>query len=229
MKTKLLTVSIVVLLVAACGRVKLPEGQKSAPYLTVLEQGLTDNIDTDRIPRGEVQIMSELSSKMEEPNATQMRFQAVYLQVLQKAERARLVTLSERPQNALESVGNMGARFFTVTPTDALLKLQDPKKSNDRWIAVPIGTMKVLEILKEEEYKFAERKPGDEFRLVLGRVCDTPTPQAKALASLGVTTEPQDLKFRAVLQLNPFAKTYTYIVADFGKPDESGWSSDFVK
>lgn len=229
MKTKLFTVSIVVLLVAACDRVKLPEGEKSAPYLTVLEQGLTDNLDTDRLPRGEVRIMSELSSEFEKPDATHMKFQARYLQILQKAEKAGLVTLSERPQNALESVGNMGARFFTVTPTDALLKLQSSEKSDDRWVAVPIGTMKVLEIIKEEEYKFAERKSGDEFRLVLGRLRDTPTPQAKALASLGVTTEPQDLKFRAILQFNPFAKTYTYIVADFGKPDESGWSTDFVR
>src|SRR5262245_15669741 len=91
MKSKSLSISLLVLLVAACDRVKLPEGKRSAPYITVLEQGLTDQFDNHRFPRGEIQIMSELSSQIETGDPKQMKFQASYLQELQKAEKAGFV------------------------------------------------------------------------------------------------------------------------------------------
>ena len=229
MKPHQILVVIVAFAAVGCNRVKLPSGHSDAPYLSVLEQGLTDQTDVMLFPRGEVQIMSGLSSQMESRDVNQLKFTIQYLEFLQNAQKGDLLTLTERQQGSLQSIGNMGARFFTVAPTPKLLQLQDAKKNKDKFVAVPIGTIKVLEILKDDEYKFPRGAPGDEFRLILGRVRDTPTPQAKALPQHFATTEPQELKFRAILQFNPFAKTYTYVTADVGTPEDATWKTNNVQ
>ena len=127
----------------------------------------------------------------------------------------------------------MGRRFITVSPTDKLLKLETPPYNNANTAVgfsfVSVGTMKVTEVLKEEEHKVPGAKPGDEFRIVLGKMRETPTPAAKELAALGANTEPRELKFRAILQFNPFAKTYTYVTADYGKPEDAGWLTNNIQ
>ena len=228
MKSHLILLFIGAVTILGCNRVKLPSGHSDAPYLAVLEQGLTNQVDLMRFPRGQVQIMSALSSQMESDDSNRLRFKVQYLDVLQRAQKDGLLNLTEKLQSSLESVGNMGARFFTVSPTEKLLQLHDAKRSNDKCVAIPIGTVKVIEVLKENEYKAGTGAPGDEFRLVIGRCRDTPTAQAKKLVGF-CTQEPQDLKFRAVLQFNPFNKTYTYVIADTGNPEEAGWSTSYVK
>jgi hypothetical protein len=125
----------------------------------------------------------------------------------------------------------MGATFYVVSPTEKLLKLQDPQKSTGKFIVVPFGTMKLLEVLKEEDYKSPTPLggAGDQFRLVLGTVHAEPSAQALTLGKSYGGIEPNDLKFRAVLQFNPFAKTYTYITADLGNLKDPGWYSQNVK
>ena len=67
------------------------------------------------------------------------------------------------------------------------------------------------------------------FRLVLGTVERRPTPDAITLGKSYCATEAQEFKFRAVVQYNPFAKTYSYAVADLGNPQDSGWKTAHVK
>ena len=198
------------------------------PYLAILETGITKQVDFARFPQGKVTIMSGLSSAMESGDAKSMRFPLKYLEYLQQAEEDQLLTLSERQQNSLEQITNMGARFFKVAPTETLRQMADPKESGQKWLAVQIGAIKVLEIMSEEPCKLRQATPGDEFILVVGLLSDTPTQHAKALGPRYGTVEPQELKFRAILQLNPFDKTYRFIIADVGRPDETEWKSDNV-
>jgi hypothetical protein len=243
MNTNPIGVVVLTLGIASCNGVRLPGSQPSAPYLPVLEQGLTAQHDCITFPRGRVQIMGAMSSQMEAADWNQLKFQIQYLTYLQSAQTNGLLTVTEEQQNSLERIRNMGARFFKVVPTDKLSQMQAATNSDieqvlsqwlhkrDRIVAVQIGTIKVLQILKDEEYKPRVRVggAGDEFRLVLGTVRDTPTQQAKTLGRYFATIEPQELKFRAVLQFNPFAKTYKYVTADVGNPQDAGWKTETVK
>ena len=135
------------------------------------------------------------------------RLEAVvcHLTFLQAAQKDGLITVTELQQNSLESIGNLGARFFVVAPTGRLLTLQDTKRSTDRFVVVPAGALAVSKVLKIEEYKppVGSGSVGDEFRLVLGVAHDSPSEQAKALGNQYNSTEPRDVKFRAVLPAIP--------------------------
>jgi hypothetical protein len=212
----------------ACDQVKAPKGVDPKPYLTVLEKGLTKHHDFERLPQGQITIMNAWSSAMESGDANAMRFPLRYLEHLQRAEKDGLLRLAEKRQDVWGQLANQGARLFSVTPTEKLRQMADPKESDEKWLAVPIGTIKVLEIMSEEPCKLKRATPGDEFRLVLGLISDTPTQQVKALGPEYGTIEPQKLKFRAILQFNPFDKSYTYHISDCGKPSEAGWNSEYV-
>lgn len=204
----------------------------SALYVETLEQGLESQRAFMQYPRGHVRIMSSFSSQMENDDWERLSFRAYYLSTLQYAQQRGLLNLSERRQSALETIGNMGTRFFLVTPTDKLLQLQDTMHSSAKRVAVRCSTIKVTGILKDEEYKFPGRNSatGDEFRLVLGTFRQTQTQQGDVVVPRppGVP-ESVDLKFRAIVQFNPFAKTYTYVIADVGTPQEPGWATTNVQ
>lgn len=224
----LLSLHVAALLLAGCDPVKAPKGVDPKPYLRVLTEGLTKEFDYHRKPQGVVTIMSGLSSAMEAGDFAQMRFSAQYLDHLRLAEKAGFVTLQEHQQDPLSAIANLGARYFTVTPTDKLRKLADPAESSDTVLAVPVGRMKILEVISEEACVLKRTTPGDEWRLVLGLVRDTPTEQALALGRQFCSVEEQTLKFRALLHFNPFGKTYRYVAADWGRPNDMGWKSENV-
>jgi hypothetical protein len=228
MKTNTLTLIACALSFAACNEVKAPKGTDHKSYTEILNEGITMAQGYASFPQGEVTIMSGLASSMESGDAAQMRFPIQYLEHLQKAERDGFVTLVEKQQDALQQIGNMGARFFTVQGTQKLLSMADKDKSSDQWTQVHISRFKILEILSEAPCKLRRSTPGDEFRLIVGRLEDTPTDNAKTLGAGYCTTERQELKFRAILQYNPFNKEYSYVVADVGLSDQTGWQTNHV-
>lgn len=204
------------------------DGNNLKSYQAVLNAGLTQQHDYHRIPVGQITIMSAMSSQMEEANLETLRLPLQYIESLQQAEKDGLITLTEKNQSEMDKLMTMGARIFTATATDKLRKLIDPRESTEKWLAIPIGTMQVEEVMSEEPCKLVKATPGDQYRLVVGLVTDTPTEQVKTLGRNYGTVETQKLKFRAILQFNPFTKTYTYCVADLGKPEDPGWKSDIV-
>jgi hypothetical protein len=225
-RTQIPIAALLLVTAASCNR------SLSSPYVAVLEQGLENYRCLLYYPRGQVRIMSGLSSQMEQEDWERLIFRADYLSMLQYAQREGLLNLTERRQSTLESIGSMGARFFTVAPTEKLLQMQDAKRSSPKRIAVRVATIKVLQILKDEEYKFPGRSgaAGDEFRLVLGTFSETQTRQGKILVPRppGIP-ESVELKFRAILQFNPFANVYTYVTADVGTPQQPGWATTNVQ
>jgi hypothetical protein len=223
------TVGVMILLACLAGPGPAnADGNNLKSYQAVLNAGLTQQHDYHRVPVGQITIMSQMSSQMEEANLETLRLPLQYLESLQQAEKDGLITLTEKNQSEMDKLLTMGARIFTATATDKLRKLIDPKESTEKWLAIPIGTMQVEEVMSEEQCKLVKATPGDQFRLVVGLVTDTPTEQVKTLGRNYGTVETQKLKFRAILQFNPFTKTYTYVVADLGKPEDPGWHSDIV-
>lgn len=223
--THRILIAVALFATAACSRQSLLKGQ---PYIPVLERALRKSVS---FPRGRVQIMSGLSSQMEATDWVQMKFPAQYLDFLQRARKDGLLNLAEEQQGPLDSIRNMGARFFSVSPTDKLLKMDNKTPDTPGLLTVLTAEFKVLQILKDQEYKppVGMGGAGDEFRLVLGTGRRTPTQDAITLGQSYCAIEPQELKFRSVLQFNPFAKTYTFVDADLGRPQDSGWESENVK
>ena len=220
--------AILLVSLVACNQIDAPKGANPKLYLTVLEEGLTKQHDFSRWPQGQITILSGHSAAMGSTDTKSMRFTLPYLERFQSAEKDGLLKLAEKQQSVMEQIGNMGARFFAVTATEKLRQMADPKESNEKWLAVPIGTIKVLKIISEEPCKLNKSTPGDEFLLVVGLMSDTPTQHVKTLGPKYCTVEPQELKFLAILQLNPFDKSYKYLMADTGKPSETEWKSDDV-
>jgi hypothetical protein len=212
----------------ACSQQSLLKGQ---PYAEALLSGFKNDAHL-AIPIGRVQIMSDLSSQMEVIDWSKHKFPSKYLDLLQRAQKDGLLTLAEEQQSQLDSIRNMGSRFFAVTPTEKLQKMNDaPKVIAELAATVLTATFEILQVLKEQEYKppVGFGGPGDEFRLVLGTVRRRPTPDAITLGKSYCVTEVQELKFRAVLQYNPFAKTYSFRAADLGNPQDPGWNTETVK
>jgi hypothetical protein len=215
--------------VLSCDRGKISPG--NAPYRSVLEQGLTDGADLARFPRGEVQIMTGPGALIGPADDWErLKFSGKYLDFLQKAAGDGLLTMKEKPVRDPAKNGQVSSRVFTVTPTEKLLRLHDARKSRDKFLVVPVGAMTVIEILKEEPYKLSlgVRTGGDEFKLVLGRVRDTPTEQARILGTNYATVESREVRFRALVQFNPLTKTYRFVTADLGKPGTDAWASQHV-
>lgn len=227
MNTKRILIAVALFAIAACSRQSLLKAQ---PYRQQLEDGLFNANAFLIFPIGRVQVMSGLSSQMDAADWKILKFPIAYLDFLQRAQKDGLINLTEEQQSPLESIRNMGARFFAVTATEKLSKM----KSNAQFggnLVVWISTFEILQVLKDQEYKppVGFGGAGDEFRLVLGTVRRSPTPNAITLGKFYCPTEVQELKFRAVLQYNPFAKTYSYRAADLGNPQGPGWNTENVK
>jgi hypothetical protein len=222
MNTNRMLIAVALFATASCSRQSLRKGQ---PYAQQLQEGLKWNNGFADFPTGRVQIMSGLSSQMEAADRTNQKFPLAYLAFLQQAEKDGLLKLTEEQQGPLDAIRNMGSRFFTVTWTEKLSKMKFSGST------VLTATFEILQILKDQEYNpsVGFGSAGDEFRLVLGMVRSRPTPNAMALGKYYCNTEVQELKFRAILQYNPFAKTYSYRVADLGNPQDPGWNTQYVK
>jgi hypothetical protein len=206
------------------------DGADRKGYITAVEDGLTKAHGTQNYPQGQITIMSALSSRMESADSRTMRFRIEMLEALQVAEKAGFLKLSELQQSSLDQIGSIGARFFIVTPTDKLRQISDPKESSEKWLAVRIGTFKIMKVISDEPCSLKKATPGDEFRLVVGLVSQNPTQQGQSIApAMNVgKLDVQSHKFRAILQFNPFNKSYSLVAADLGSPKETGWYSESV-
>ena len=216
-------ISVLTLSICSCSRLST-----KAPYKEVLEEGLIGQVETTAFPTGEVQIMTGFS-QIEPADISAMKFHSDYLAFLEKARDLELIRLSERRQGTWSALLSPGIRFFNVQPTDKLLRLADKSKSDDKWIRVVVGRCEITEIIKDTDYKNANAPQGEEYRLILGKFMNIPTKEAAELSSLGVTTDKKELKFRAVLKVNPFNKSYSFVVADYGYLDREDWITSYVK
>jgi len=209
-----------------CNRMEAQKALSFKPYISILEDGLTKKFDYLWVPQGRITIMDKLRSTYTPANVQSMIFQYKTLKDLQDSQNDGLVNLSEEKQSPL--LDTSGNRIFVVTPNEKIRQMADPKESNQKWIAILLGTMKVLKIIKEEPCKLKRATPGDEFLLVVGLLRDPPTQNVKTLGPEYGTVEPRELKFRAILQLNPFNQSYKFIIADTGMLNETEWKSDWV-
>lgn len=198
---------------------------KAIPYKAEIETGLKKQFNYLKIPCGEILIMSGLDSQMESPNLKEKKFHINMLKALDKWKGAGLVTYAEKEQSDLAMIGNMGTRFFTVTPLQKAIEASDPKESSPEILYIPLGECKVISVVKDMKYSNPNLPQSDDFRLVVGTYSRS---YSKFLTELEGHKDAEIFKFRALLKLNPFNQTYSFQFADWGNPDDDTWKTQNI-
>jgi hypothetical protein len=111
MDTHQVAIAVLLLASASSGHGQVPQGKLPA-YSNVLEEGLMNQLDTMRVPRGRVQIIDAMGSQFETDNPGQLKFRYQYLTFLKKAQKDGLVTLTEERQSDLQTTGQHGSDFL---------------------------------------------------------------------------------------------------------------------
>jgi hypothetical protein len=189
--------------------------------------GLEGQFNTISLPIGDVEIMSGLSSQMEKSSFERKRFKEDYLDFLQSMQKIGLATVAERSQSDLAGISRMGARTFTVLPTELSKQHRDEALSSDDSLVVGFASCEVLNIVRSSPYQSPGLPKSEEYRLILGTY-------RHSFMSWFLAINPQqdktaEFKFRAVLKFNPFTKRYSYQFADWGLPKEDGWQTNNVQ
>lgn len=100
-------------------------------------------------------------------------------------------------------------------------------RNDDYTWRVPIGRLKVGEVLRDEEYKGALATPGETFRLVLAKIELLPPASGSAIPSQLSSLLPGRL--RSVLKYSDFNKQWQVVAIDVGPSDSEKWASANVK
>ena len=193
-----------------------------------ISRGLAERFHTMSIPIGDVEIMSGLSSQMENSDAAHKRFKAEYLEFLKYLDSKRLVNLTEQSQTGLDAIRRMGARTITITPTEKALAARDAKLSSSDYLMLPMGSCSVDEIIRAAPYQAAQLSRAEEYRLVLGTYRLTLNRFGESLDSSAKPAKHR-FRFRAVLRFDPFAKRYTFQYADWGDLEKDDWATHNVE
>ena len=130
-KTSLIAIVLTGLLLSSCERKKPSEANAAIENTAVsaaradedmlkteIATGLEKHFNYWEIPVGDVEIMSGLSSQMENSDFKKKRFKEDYYKFLQYLQTKGLAVLGEQQQSELSAIGRMGARTVTVTPTE---------------------------------------------------------------------------------------------------------------
>lgn len=210
-----------ILAVAGCS-----SGQSTSVIKAMIADGLTTQFNVDWIPEGPITIMSGLSSQMEGQAPDAKRYNQSTYRYFQRFQSAGLLTLDEQRQSALESIGRMGAITVVSTPTEKLRSMADKDQNKPGFVVVKTGKCDILSIVRDTVHTSPDLPSSEEYRLVLGTYRRTPSPIAFALDP---AAKPLDFRFKALLRLDPFAKAYGYVQADFGSIDSETWLTRNIK
>ena len=119
--------------------------------------------------------------------------------------------------------GDYGSASVPATVDAVLTKGRD----DDYTWHVPVGRLKVSEILRDEEYKGILATPGETFRLVLAKIERIPPDGGAAIPSELSSLSPGRL--RSVLKYSDFNKQWQVVAIDVGPSDSDNWASANVK
>ena len=192
----------------------------------IIASGLYRDYNVGQVPDGQIEIMSGLSASVEGSDFAARRFAPAHLEFLRSWEQRGLLALREHSQSSLEAIGRMGARTFTVTPTEQLRSIADPTLATDGYLMIPLGSVTIEQIVSDAIYQSPALSASEQWRLVLGTYRVKPTEIANEAAS---STEDHTYRFKALLKFDPFTNTFTYVAADFGRVGETEWLTQRVQ
>lgn len=207
-----------------------------AAYAPAISSGLSNKNKIFIFP-GTTTILSELASATNSGDTMRRIFQATYLKQLQEYQKWGLITLEEQQQSQLSLVGGLGARHFIVRATPYAESIVEKIKATSSVnpsekidaIVISVGACAVTEIVKDVEYHNPKFSKADTYRLCVGRYTYKQTEFGKKhYAELGFTLKPE-YKFRALIKLNPFNNSFSYVDSDWGYLDNDEWESNNVQ
>jgi len=197
---------------------------KEIPYKSEIERGLTLQLDYMNLPQGVIDphgyyAKGELASAVQSPllfnGKVLTRDSDQYMEFLFAAQKDGLLTVEKFSDNNQDR--------YNVKWTPKALTLRDEKYSDANWLRIQSGVCKVQTIVKDVEYHNLNLPQSDDFRLVMGTYEIKPNDFGKSQGDGdGI------FKFRALIKLNPFNQTYSYVTGDWGKIDADGWQTKNV-
>lgn len=208
---------------------KLPNNIES-----VVLRGIQSKFPSISIPVGQFQFIDDPSD--DDPNSSLSGREV--RKMLSILASNHLITVTQKvstfhvEDNPLGLSGSHGSndrlRYeFTVAPSEKLLMAADRRLSTPTCLVLGLTDCRIAEIVSNTEYKNQlVVSSSDQTRLILGtfNVCD-----AELATTLGKSTGIyRDLKFRALIQFNPFTKSYSCERIDFGNPQDNDWFSHTI-
>lgn len=190
---------------------------KEIPYKSEIERGLTLQFDYMSIPQGTIETLVNLFGGKELlVNGTTQPDPDAYMAFLFAIQTNGLIAIEKMQEDG-------GQKSYNVKWTPKALGLRDEKYSTANVLRIPLGACEVKTIVKDIEYHNPNLSQSDDFRLAVGTYELKPNDFGKSQgATDGV------FKFRAVVKLNPFNQTYSYVSGDWGTIDADGWQTHNV-
>lgn len=210
---------------------KEPEELEGLPeYASVISEGMTLYF---YIPRGEISILSS-SNNFDRPNPKAGLYAHTLLKGLQISAQIGLISFEEIPQDEFALRASMWTRRYKITFLQKALDLEDKEKSDEHkqfgdCLVIPMGSKTVTSIVKAESYHREGLPQSDDYLLCVGLYRFEPTPFYFEYAT-AVNAEElvEQYKFRAIIKVNPFTKSYSYVDSDWGFIDRDTWVSENV-
>lgn len=148
---------------------------------------------------------------------------------MRELETKNLLTLKKVEQSSLAEVSRMGGSDWIVTPTEALLKVADQKLSTPKKLVVRVFNVTITSIVRDTGYApsaLSSLSKTEEYRLVMGTLRSTPTKFAKDQNPAAPT---EDGRFRALVTVDPFGKTFRFVTVDIAKDGGDTWLTHNVE
>jgi len=196
------------------------------PIRAEIAVGLESEFNTLRIPLGEIEIMSQLSSQFESNDFENKRFRFDTLELLRKFETLGLLTLREHQQAEMDTMRRMGAKTVTVRATERARELQDNTESDRDQLVFRMGGCEVVQVVRDEQYQSQFLPQSERFRLIVGIYRWTPS-EITQLAD--PTVREREFRFQALLKHDPFNDTYAFHAADWGELEGRDWVTENVQ
>lgn len=208
---------------------------KESPYKGEIERGLTLQFDYVNISHGKIETLKNVRGNYVVINGTTINngdsLQADVFENFTKflfaLQKDGLVTIEQvpdkMPNDERSWKGIYEHNFYNVECTPKALGLRDEKYSDTNYLRIPLGVCKVQTIVKDVEYNMSGPAEGNNFRLVMGTYEVKPNDFGKSQGVVDYV-----FKFRAVIKLNPFNQTYSYVAGDYGKTDADDWQTQNV-
>jgi hypothetical protein len=212
--------SVILLVLFGCSR-----ADSGGNINEIIAAGLYRDYNIVRVPDGRIEVMSGLSAAVENTNYAARRFAPTYIEAFRPWETAGLLTFQEHQQSELTAIGRMGARTFTVVPSDRLRSAADTALATDGYLMIPSARVIVEQIASDAAYQSPALPPSEQYRLVFGTYRTVPSDITKE-----VNKQASEVRFRfkALLKFDPIAKRFTYEAADFGPVDDNVYSTKRV-
>jgi len=181
-----------------------------------LEAGLSKQFGMIQIPRGDISVLSAVDLGMTKPDPRNKLFPNEMLNGLEQLKQGGLIDYTVYEP----SFGGDRTRVrVTVTPLKAAIDAADPSLSTSDALVIVTYKLAVSSIVKDVEYHHPALPQSDDFRLVVGTFKAIPRDLKR----------PEEMyKFRAMLKVNPFNKTYSFQIADVGSLDDDLWKTQNI-